>query len=106
MPLSLTVSDRAATTVVELSGEIDISTTARLRRALQDLLVPGAVSVVVDMSQVHFMDSSGIGVLVAAHRRAQQHDVAFTLAHPTPIVAKVLSLTGVDQLVSVAPGQG
>jgi anti-anti-sigma factor len=103
VPLSLDVSARDSTTVVALSGEIDISTIARLRRTLQDLVDDAPVALAVDMSGVGFMDSSGVAVLVATHRRASQRGVAFTLVRPTTIVAKVLALTGVDQLIPVEP---
>jgi anti-sigma B factor antagonist len=101
VPLSLGVSREPLAAIVRLSGEIDISTISSVRLVVQELLETDIESIVLDLSDVRFMDSSGIGILVAAHRRAQARGTALTLRHPTPIVAKVLALTHVDQLVTV-----
>ena len=101
VPLSANVSREPLAAIVRLSGEIDIGTTASLRHVVQELLETDAESVVLDLSDVRFMDSSGVGVLVAAHRRAKARGVALTLRHPSTIVANVLKLTGVDQLIPI-----
>jgi anti-sigma B factor antagonist len=87
--------------IVRLSGEIDISTSPSLRHVVQELLETDIEAIVLDLSDVQFMDSTGVGVLVAGHRRAAALGVVLSLRHPTPIVGKVLALTGVDQLVPV-----
>ena len=65
MDLSIDVSSRAASTVVTLSGDIDIQTAPVLREALA-ALPSTEQTVVVDLSGVEFLDSSGLGALVGA----------------------------------------
>ena len=71
MSLSITVSNDAAAdgdarSVVLVSGEVDVSNADELRAALDDCLEGGATSLVADISEVPYIDSTGIGVLVAS----------------------------------------
>jgi anti-sigma B factor antagonist len=88
-------------TIVELRGDVDIGGSQELRELLSDALGEGAV--VVDLSGVRFLDSAGIGLLVAAHRRADEQGTPFLLAAPSDGAERVLSLTRTDRLLIVHP---
>jgi anti-anti-sigma factor len=81
--------------VVEIRGEIDVSSADRLRRVLVDaatqLRPPG---VVVDLLHLTFIDSTGIGALVAGRNAARTVGIGFTLRHPGPFVVDRLRQTG------------
>jgi anti-anti-sigma factor len=86
------------TRVVTLVGEVDLDGSARLRDTL--LSCPeSAPGTVVDLSDVTFMDSSGINALIAAHRAAQAGGTRLRLAAPQEAVLRVLQLVGVDTLI-------
>ena len=80
---------------VTLAGEIDLATSARLRRDLADAIV-GASTVVVDMASVEFIDASGIGALVSVADAARRRGATLWLVHPSPIVRRVLALLDRD----------
>jgi stage II sporulation protein AA (anti-sigma F factor antagonist) len=87
---------------VTLGGYCDLST----RKQLSDVLTAAAKAtshVVVDMDRLGFMDSTGLNVLVEAHRRLNGHGGTLVLAAPQPIVAKVLAISGLDQVLAVYP---
>ena len=88
-------------TIVELSGDVDVGGAQQLRDVLGDALTEGPV--VVDLSNVRFIDSAGIGLLVTAHRRAVEQGTTFAIAAPSEGAQRVLSLTRTDRLLVVHP---
>jgi anti-anti-sigma factor len=79
--------------IFTLSGELDASTS---RGLLEQLQGPPGSSVVVDLSELTFMDSSGLGAIHLARRRAVKDGGTLVVCRPQPIVRRVLQLTGLD----------
>jgi anti-sigma B factor antagonist len=87
---------------MSVAGEIDLYTAPRLHGELVAALsVDYPVRLVVDMSGVEFCDSTGMNVLLAAHRRAQEHGGELQLAAPRPGVRKILQVTGLESVFTV-----
>jgi anti-sigma B factor antagonist len=89
-------------TVFHPSGEIDIATTDEFRETLLDAL-ERARMVAVDFSEVTFMDSSGISVIVAGIKHTRDHGGRLVLVALTKRVRFVLNVTGMDQTVEIGP---
>jgi anti-sigma B factor antagonist len=85
---------------ITVRGEIDLANAARLRELLDEAIDTGATRVVVDCRELEFLDSSGIGVLVAARNRLSA-DGDLVLDSPPAHVRKVLDITGVIGHISV-----
>jgi anti-sigma B factor antagonist len=83
--------------VVELRGELDLSNAPALRERLLDIAATQSASLILDLSGLTFMDSTGISVLVAAERRAHQLGGSLSLAGPQKVVARVLHITSLDR---------
>ena len=79
-----------------------MATAPKLRNTLNELVDGGASRIVLDCRGLDFLDSSGIGVLIAVRRRLGD-DGAMTLEAPQAHVRKVLELTGVVDHVEIAP---
>ncbi|MGW8063739.1 STAS domain-containing protein [Streptomyces ziwulingensis] len=88
--------------VVTLAGEVDLDGSSQLSDVLLSCVqtTPGTV---VDFGEVGFLDSSGINVLITAHRAAESRGVWFRIAAPQHAVERVLQLVGVDTLISCFP---
>ena len=88
--------------LVELSGEHDLSTSPAVRAELDRLLADGA-SVVVDLSQVTFIDSSVVGVLLNAHRSATDllGQTLVVVAPPAGTPARLLDFIGAQSVLPV-----
>ncbi|MEU2228483.1 STAS domain-containing protein [Streptomyces sp. NPDC018347] len=84
--------------VVTLAGEIDHHTGDTLRQAL-DATGVRRPRIVVDLGQVTFMDSSGINILIAAHRALTEAGGWLRLAAPGESVKRILTLVGVDSVI-------
>jgi anti-sigma B factor antagonist len=85
--------------VVTAPEEIDITNAAALRSALLQAAANGHGTLVVDMSQTRFCDSSGLHTLLAAHKRARSEGRELLLVIPSPAVLRVFVLTGVDKMI-------
>jgi anti-sigma B factor antagonist len=85
-----------------VAGEIDLYTAPRLHGELVTALAGEApVRLVIDMSGVEFCDSTGMNVLLAAHRRAQEQGGDLALAAPRATVRKILQVTGLETVFTV-----
>jgi anti-anti-sigma factor len=89
--------------LVVLRGELDFDDAPRLGRVLEELRAEGERRVVVDLSELTFIDSSGISVLVVAARAANVEQQAFVVAAPTPNVQRVFDIVSLSELVVVEP---
>lgn len=87
--------------VIEASGDLDLYSVPRVREALLDLYRAGRHLIAVDMSAVEFMDSSGLGVLLCAAKRAWAADGAVVLIRPPEQALRVLRITGVVRVLPV-----
>jgi anti-sigma B factor antagonist len=99
----ISTTDEGRAVVVTVHGEIDLSTHDQLAAALHRAVAPPARQIVVDLSDVGFLDSSGIRTLVIGWRQAEGQGMSFALRKPRPVVLKVLRLTGVDQALAILP---
>jgi len=98
-----TVSERSGITVVKPAGPIDVSQALDFRDLLGSLITGAEARVLVDLSEVTLIDSSAIGVLVTAHRRADGAGAAFALAGASGPVARVFDLTRTNKLLKIYP---
>lgn len=101
MDLSITSAEKVGKTLVTVVGEVDVSNAGELREAVDSALEAAPAEVSVDLAEVSYIDSTGIGVLVGAATRAQEAGVAFSVAHPQTNVKRVLGLLGVERQLNV-----
>lgn len=81
-----------------LAGEIDFTSAGSVQVTLTAMVLPGGGAVVVDLGRVTFIDSSGLGVLVQAHRTALERDTRLLMV-ASPPVRKLLRLTALDTVL-------
>jgi anti-sigma B factor antagonist len=86
---------------MSVQGEIDLYTVPRLQRELAGVLAGGPVRLIVDLSGVDFCDSTGVNVLLAAHKQARDAGGDVELAAPRPAVRKILQVTGLEAVFTV-----
>jgi anti-sigma B factor antagonist len=99
--LTVTVRREREVAVAEVSGHIDISTAAGLRERLLEL-ADGGQPMIIDLNRVSFIDSAGLGVLIAAARRANAHGGSLQAVCSRPQTRKLLWLTGVDRRIPLS----
>lgn len=88
--------------VVVVRGELDVATAPELRAHLLDLTSPESPTIVVDLLDVSFLDSTALGVLVGAHRRCREVGGEVRLAIDNPHLMKVFEITGLTQIFAIS----
>ncbi|MEV5555246.1 STAS domain-containing protein [Nonomuraea wenchangensis] len=86
----------SAPTLVHLSGDIDIFTTARLRQRLINTLDHSTDLLVLDLSRVTSCGAAGLGVLVGVQGRARRRGITLALNGVPPRMTRLLRITGLD----------
>jgi anti-anti-sigma factor len=100
-PFSVTVSKDGDRATLELRGELDMSGTDRLRIALEQAEQPPSGLLVLDLSKLDFIDSTGLEVLLRAARRAHDSGRRLIVARPSRYVRRLLEMTAIDQSLDV-----
>jgi anti-sigma B factor antagonist len=87
--------------VVSASGEVDIGSVETLERELDALERQEALRVIVDLTGVTFIDSAGLGVLVAEAKRLNAVGGTFVLVADDPRILRVFEITGLDRMFDI-----
>jgi anti-sigma B factor antagonist len=93
--------DRNGTATLVITGEVDLACADELREQLHAITATASATGAVDLSGVTFLDSSGLGVLIAAKKRAAASDADLALVDPSPACRSVLSISGADQFFEI-----
>jgi len=96
--LTADVSTHGTQTVVALAGEIDLSNHVALRTALNDLIVGGSVDLVLDLTDVTFMDSTGLGAMIGTRRRVHAFQGSLAIVLTNDAILRVFEVTGLDKV--------
>lgn len=88
--------------VISVIGELDFSTAPLLRAQVIELLNGDVSNLVIDLGRMEFIDSSGLGVLVAALKRMRERDGRLLLRSPSANTSMVLRVSGLDKLLLVS----
>jgi anti-sigma B factor antagonist len=100
--LNLKVLQTAQETLVRLSGELDLSSAPTLRE-----LLAGAFDddrqrrIVLDLTDLIYLDSTGLSIFVTAHKRATATGMEFCLANPNPSIGQLFKITALDHFFTI-----
>jgi anti-anti-sigma factor len=93
---TISVDDTGSVATVTAAGEVDLTTAPGLAASIATALAtPGVATVVVDLSGVGFLDSSGIGELLRGRRSADEMGLAYRITGAAGIARRALEMTGV-----------
>ena len=94
-----TVNDQP---VVRVSGEVDLRTSPQLREALLRVAQKGPDRLIIDLAEVDYMDSSGVGTMVELKRVVERRDGRLVLVNLQPRVRSVFEVTQLDRFFDIA----
>lgn len=103
MAFNITSEKKDGVALIRVEGEIDMFTSPNLRDTLIPFFIPQTPAVIVDLSKVSFMDSSGIATLVEGLQWSKKEGRRFILAGLGKTVFNALSLTKLDNVFSIEP---
>jgi anti-anti-sigma factor len=100
-PIRITIENGTATAV--MSGDFDMQATFTIEPALERTLdEPGVRALVVDLSGLRFIDSTGIGVLVRIESEATRRQIRLTIVPGPPDVQRVFEMAGLEDALPFA----
>lgn len=96
--LTLATRDVDGKTIVAVGGEIDVYTAPKLRDKITELVADGVYDLVIDMEEVEFLDSTGLGVLVGGLKKVRAHDGSLQLVCNQDRLLKIFRITGLAKV--------
>lgn len=90
--LQVNWSEQGTTRVVVATGELDVASAQRLRKEVDQALAERPETLVLDLSELAFCDSSGVRVTIAAQRRAGAQGIRFVVVRPTGPARRVFEI--------------
>jgi anti-sigma B factor antagonist len=87
--------------VITVGGECDMNAAPSLSVAVEAAFQHGASTIVVDLNEVTFIDSTAIGILLAARERLRRSGGDFEVVCSVPAVTRVLEIVGVEAVAGV-----
>lgn len=101
MALEISTTETDGSHLILARGEIDLYASPELRQAILKAVSQARDTLGIDLSQVEYMDSSGVATLVEGLKSANQKQVTFALVAPSHAVMKVLSLSRLDAVFTI-----
>lgn len=102
MALQLETAEQDGRTIIKVAGEVDLYTSPQLRTAIIKAIPKASCEVLgIDLSEVVYMDSSGVATLVEGLQKSQKQKTTFCLVAPSSAVMKVLQLARLDAVFDV-----
>ena len=99
--ISIDIRTESDVPVVQLSGELDIDQAVRVREHLDKVIDGGALRLIIDLSDVSYIDSTGLGMLVAVHKRLVAEQGFYVLTVPRASQRKVFEITGLSTVLVI-----
>ena len=84
---------------IQLAGELDVATAAEFRNALENAYEQKPASMVLQLEQLSYIDSTGLGIIIGAYGKMKHQNHAIRLIHPRQNVQKLLRITQLDKLL-------
>ncbi|MBT2685646.1 anti-sigma factor antagonist [Bacillus sp. ISL-37] len=101
MNISIDVKETESKLAVKVIGEIDAYTAPQLREKLFPLSEKEGVKMVVDLSEVNYMDSTGLGVFVGVFKNVRAHDGEFKIVGLSERLQRLFEITGLADIIDI-----
>ena len=98
----MSLAERGSSVVIHVRGEVDTATAPQMGQAI-DAQMARRRRIVLDLSEVEFMDLHGLAVLMRASRRARSEGGSFAVERPSPVVVRLLELVRLDGEIRILP---
>jgi anti-sigma B factor antagonist len=99
--LGLSVHRVGTVAVLDVDGEVDVASAPKLREALIQLVSDEQYEIVVDLQDVGFLDSTGLGVLVGGLKRVRVHGGHLSLVCGQDRILKIFRITGLTKVFDI-----
>lgn len=105
MNLQIEVKEKNNISVLVLNGEIDVYTSPKLKEKIVELIEEGKNSLIINLQDVSYIDSTGLGVLVGALRRCKEKEGEVYLIYSSPRLKRIFEITGLNNSFKIAKSE-
>jgi anti-sigma B factor antagonist len=95
------LSNSSSESVITLAGELDLAGAPALHACLLDAAASGADTIEVGFERVTYIDSSGLGILVSAHKRLESTGGSLVISQPSERVMRILTISGLSGYLNI-----
>ncbi|MFL5868199.1 MAG: STAS domain-containing protein [Thermoleophilaceae bacterium] len=99
----LEVESQGSSTLIRVRGDFDVQVAEHVAERLTEIEASRPELLVMDLDGLSFLDSSGMGVIAAAHGRAQEAGRRFVVVNPPYGVRRAFEVSKLDDVITVAP---
>ncbi len=102
--MNLKVSPRSCAggvQALDLEGEVDVYTAPALRQAIMDQVENGAKHLLIDLTRVEYLDSTGLGILIGGVKRLKEQGGSLRLVGPSARITRIFDITGLNKIFDV-----
>lgn len=99
--VTIRCSEQPPWTVLSVGGELDVAGAPDLRQAVVKTVAGGCRGLILDISELDFIDSFGIGAVVAALKRLRQRGGELALVCPSPRIRRVFEICDLDRIIAI-----
>lgn len=99
--ISVQHDDQAGVWQVVLSGDLDIHSSIKLKDELSGILEQNASDIIIEASQLNYIDSTGLGVLISLLKRLNQHEKTMVIRNPQDNILKIFKITGLYKVIKI-----
>ena len=103
MQVSVTTSSQDGVFVLSFGGDIDVASAVTVRDALDRVIAAGHHRLVLDLGDVQFLDSTGLGVLVGGLKKVRAHDGSLSLVCGQDRLLRIFRITGLAKVFAIHP---
>lgn len=101
LSIDIKMENKGEAMIYRLRGSLDLATSPSVRAALMEAASEDKHEIVVDLTQLEFLDSTGLGALIGAHRRALEHHGNVRLVVREGAISRLLNITGLMRVFPV-----
>lgn len=87
--------------VIEVQGEIDVYTSPRVKETINKLIEDKNYNLIINLEEVRYIDSTGLGVLIGALKRVREHNGSINLICTNPQIKKIFNITGLVKIFGI-----
>jgi anti-sigma B factor antagonist len=102
--LNLTMHTRTpneTTCILAIEGEVDVYTSPQLKQDIIELAEKGIKHLIINLSEVEYLDSTGLGVLIGGLKRLRENDGNMALVGPGMRISRIFEITGLDKIFDI-----
>lgn len=86
---------------ISLSGDVDIYSVGEFREVVEKRISNGTPEIILDFSELSYMDSTGIGVLIELRKQTIETGQKLIILNPRQNIKKIMALTGIDNILEI-----